>query len=952
MSPTDTACIDSRPGQDTSRNNSSSRSFQSTLVGSTTWSSNETSRSTLVDSSLDKADTSNPPSTRLGQIPLSSPPSPLRDHVKPAARAPNASTPQRPVRRANTLATPSKSGDRPALFCDPASAARSTYGSREDGGMLANNDARSNTPRRRAVTTSHGTGQPSTPSSRVSALHAQDDPSTPFEDPPARQRGHHRMSSTAPSVSSHSDVFASASPVCELDPLTVASSLRYHRASPTHTSLLEACNRLPCELCGALILNWAILLPCGHRACTACCCSGVNQVSTTPPRKHTCAACQTIVENISLSLPAAQAAQAAAAPDQGTPQHTGYCLPTSFDLYHANASGRPEPLSVFARRPAAANLRRLELGAAALRQSTPLKRPCKKRRSGDTPVHGGSPNAPLRRSSDGALNPDESLVLSEDASFYRPFQAASADVNVRRTSMSSAVDEDVVTTATARGQDIAPTPLPVDSTLFSSRAQLSQPPSCAPHGDTLAVVRVDNIPWTTGFQHVVDWVPEAYDILPDQLTVPQPVHIPLDLKSGKTANSGFIQVRNADCAKKLIRRRNNTKLQGRPVSLLLSSIDELRAEFFPAATKRPEGKSHLTSGYVTADNVGQLLHLMDFGAPQLKSPLKPIEFMVSLIQLLPHGVCAEEAHLLAQRCADVLGQGLHWSRSSVNRPIPGLLEALRRLLQACAASIAFTCGQKAYLLEYARVLPGPSAGQERTADGPSLGRAEQQDPHPVWAPAPDGDALGHASFYPWPGPPPIVATSQCDYPASHGHSPATNQCPPWYLHHPLYTSVQTSQTGEPKDWPPTPVSAVSPHGEFGLYPMLQPDEWPPVTLGSGAPNWGLCTDAAFNSLAGGPECHPLMRGSAAGPVAVYAPGVAGFKHMNVPQAVHTPSPSSFLPHGHMTYPVPYPTLAPMGMPPAHVDVANCFRPSMAGRGDPAFQQLIHSVAHRLADNDV
>lgn len=55
-----------------------------------------------------------------------------------------------------------------------------------------------------------------------------------------------------------------------------------------------------CELCGAKSSLLTTLFPCCHRACSFCMSSGLNQVSTSPPRDHTCAACGTHVDDIEI----------------------------------------------------------------------------------------------------------------------------------------------------------------------------------------------------------------------------------------------------------------------------------------------------------------------------------------------------------------------------------------------------------------------------------------------------------------------------------------------------------------------------------------------------------------------------------------------------------------------------------------------------------------------------
>lgn len=80
--------------------------------------------------------------------------------------------------------------------------------------------------------------------------------------------------------------------------VSIDAALGYGRMSPSGERDSDNC--LLCDLCGGLAKRLTTMEPCGHRACSVCCQSGINQVTATPPRPHTCAACHQLVISITL----------------------------------------------------------------------------------------------------------------------------------------------------------------------------------------------------------------------------------------------------------------------------------------------------------------------------------------------------------------------------------------------------------------------------------------------------------------------------------------------------------------------------------------------------------------------------------------------------------------------------------------------------------------------------
>ncbi|CAO1620975.1 unnamed protein product [Sympodiomycopsis kandeliae] len=538
----------------------------------------------------------------------------------------------------------------------------------------------------------------------------------------------------------------------EADPKAIAAALHYHRTSPSHGAGTEK-GKISCELCGALVLRWAILSPCNHRACSACCCSGVNQVSTTPPRKHTCAACQVPVSGLTLSFTAAEAARAAAwreQPDKDTDNHR-------YSRYGHDLAGRFPGVTealLGLNRPVRGRSGSILAMAISLR---PDKEPVS---PSSSPRRGSGPFPEGHDMDESAMNPDSSMAFSEDASFY--FGTAQKDAIRTRfaSSRSSSPDPREFNAQPVLGRF---------SKKHSAQPKLSETPSVytipqpsiplayAP----CAVVRVDNIPWTTSYQDIIKWCPEPYTLLPDASIVTQPVHIPVDLKSGKTANCAFIELKDAESGKKLIRKRNNTKLRGRPVSLQLSNYDEMRAELFPSLQQLGNGANAKEPTFLTPWQLSQMSQLVKKGGPQLKSPLKPIELMISWVQLSPPDMELQQRDALFGRAFEVVDRGKEWLNSSID----GLYFALHRLIQACVNCTTFTEVQKARVLDHVRCIPSlridskllnkdSSAKEDSVEERPS--QISSQEPPVIDQNIPDSYAppCGPRSYgalsHPWP----------------------------------------------------------------------------------------------------------------------------------------------------------------------------------------------------------
>ncbi|PWN42385.1 hypothetical protein IE81DRAFT_347486 [Ceraceosorus guamensis] len=317
-----------------------------------------------------------------------------------------------------------------------------------------------------------------------------------------------------------------------------------------------------CQLCGCYCRYLTTLNPCGHQACATCTSNGINQVSASPPRPHTCANCLVPVQGISLASSIA---------------------------------------------------------------------------------HGTSGAAPKVPSDTSALADSSKIARSEQH---------------RNVKVDSPTDE-------ARVRTISRNQEPGNAAAYSTPS----PETTSPHWQQLrgtsitqapaigAVVRIDNIPWTVAQSEIVEWIADIDGVLADFDVVPQPVHVPIELPTGKTSSSCFIECRDRAAAMKLIRKRNNTRLRGRPVSLIMSTPQALRNEILPSYATYASGLLPQTGEgpvHFSEWEMLQLRSLLTNGSPQLKGPVKVVDYVTSILRLLPQSTSPYLVSLVDNCLRDII----------------------------------------------------------------------------------------------------------------------------------------------------------------------------------------------------------------------------------------------------------------------------------------------------------
>lgn len=391
-------------------------------------------------------------------------------------------------------------------------------------------------------------------------------------------------------------------------------------ASEQGSSAPSQTARNECELCGAKSSLLTILYPCEHRACSFCMSSGLNQVSTSPPRPHACAACGSHVEGIGIDKKGLNLANWAQSVNS-----------TSKD---------------------ASNARNWRNGMDRKNHSSGDLSSVSKESSNLSPDQSIDSSASARLVSNGGLlTTDLQNTPRTSDGGHSDATTIASQYNVK--DIESLVSEMKLVPEGLREVPSSP------HVNESSREEASEFCSLA----TLSVVRVDNIPWTTTICNVHAWIPEDLHVLPPTDLVVQPVHIPIDVSNGKTSNACFIECASRRAAMRLIRYRNNFRLCGRPVSLIHSKYHDLLNEVFPSRVQastsamgsiqtdtRPglpafdQASQH--SRFFTPKHLTQLLKLARFSSQQLKDPVMPIEYITSMVCLLPSQLAPDQTALL------------------------------------------------------------------------------------------------------------------------------------------------------------------------------------------------------------------------------------------------------------------------------------------------------------------
>ncbi|UZJ52642.1 hypothetical protein CBS101457_001962 [Exobasidium rhododendri] len=439
------------------------------------------------------------------------------------------------------------------------------------------------------------------------------------------------------------------------EPESIGAVLEYKRCSPTN-HVPEESGSKKCELCGAVARRLTVLEPCGHCACAACCSSGINQVTATPPRPHTCAACHTLVVGITLRKgPERDAGEVF---DSKSPHYRPRTPCAEEQEFYYQNTHPVSPSNSFPCMKGGDGIHRRENTGRSLQG-----------------VQMGNKRF-LEQVANEFGETTSSDIFTEDLSFY---QSQRALEQFRQ-------NQQACQMLPFPTHDSAPCSSERKAACGTERKDLR---STTPQGTS--IVRVDNIPWTATYNDVVEWLPKpSDDVLPNSDISPAAIHVPVDVSSGKTSNCCFVECKDKSAAQRLVRHRNNSRLLGRPVSLMISTFDELLNEIFPARAHSLSLKDDECT-FFNAVHLRQLVELLRRGGAQLKGPLKIVDMTTSMIRLVP----AKMSTLLSEMqivCICI----------AASQEFSTIRQSLDRLLLACSSCASFTVGQRIEILDSAR----------------------------------------------------------------------------------------------------------------------------------------------------------------------------------------------------------------------------------------------------------
>ncbi|KAM0752175.1 hypothetical protein T439DRAFT_355048 [Meredithblackwellia eburnea MCA 4105] len=156
------------------------------------------------------------------------------------------------------------------------------------------------------------------------------------------------------------------------------------------------------------------------------------------------------------------------------------------------------------------------------------------------------------------------------------------------------------------------------------------------------VVRVDNIPWNLSIEDVEKWIPASIP----RLSISQhalPIHILCNRTDGRTHNYCFIELPTQDTAHSLVRHfsHGSSKINNRPVSVVLASQTELLAAVFPSWSPGFVGVDAVERGsdeqeMLTERELAGILELCKLESPHAaKAPERPFLQLASILLKFP-----------------------------------------------------------------------------------------------------------------------------------------------------------------------------------------------------------------------------------------------------------------------------------------------------------------------------
>ncbi|GAA5879959.1 hypothetical protein JCM16303_004414 [Sporobolomyces ruberrimus] len=439
-----------------------------------------------------------------------------------------------------------------------------------------------------------------------------------------------------------------------------------------------------CVGCGSKPdLSFVLLLPCRHPCCSYCMNGLLNGASHKPPRPADCFACSHAVDSFTSCSPELYATRGG----PGLAHVLAATLQTN--EHQSRASARSSPATAIPRvtteeeiridrmrRLSRSGRRRSSVVAAALTTSfLPRSSSTRSLNQPSSPIDLRSPRATSTLTCADKARHDSLVDTSPNAlidglSLALRFGSLSLELPESEAVSTSSQWSEQAQGAITPLLDLASEPMPdftqeqfqasKRSSLESGDSSLDDTPAypligaIPPRPTEWPVVRLDNVPWSVTADEIEHWLPD--DTLASALglssdyCVDRPVervtlavHILCNRVDGRTLNQAFIECASVEAAKTIVRARDGTRCNGRPVHVTMSSQSELLSTIFPTYAPGFDGLDPLAGSedsqlcpLLLESELEGLLTLCRLESPHAyKAPERPYFNLVSIIEKLP-----------------------------------------------------------------------------------------------------------------------------------------------------------------------------------------------------------------------------------------------------------------------------------------------------------------------------
>ncbi|KAL9541777.1 hypothetical protein MBANPS3_008932 [Mucor bainieri] len=238
------------------------------------------------------------------------------------------------------------------------------------------------------------------------------------------------------------------------------------------------------------------------------------------------------------------------------------------------------------------------------------------------------------------------------------------------------------------------------------------------------VLKIRNISWNVSASDIYDTLSRYQTLhLPDVTKLPQCVHVFMDVKTGKTLNTAYVELEmNASSPAQidsLVRNINVPQAQGRHVTVTRSSYDDLCNELFsewkgefvdgmacPHTDSRDSSATRKSQYYIGQRDLQRLLNICRFFKTYYnrKCAERPFEFLITIIMNMPwkqpHAVTTAQRDIIYE-CYKLATEALY---KHVHRPYHSFDdELLPRMARAAITCDGFTVKQKKVVLGNAKM---------------------------------------------------------------------------------------------------------------------------------------------------------------------------------------------------------------------------------------------------------